>query len=87
MNNKIKEAVKTAQLEENKVFTDDIIYKESNYLNFCANNINAENAPDAQLEEQRSNKSCLHGHPSSILGWGAPSALSVTQEQLLGGKL
>ena len=83
---KNKEAVKTAQLEENKVFTDYNIMGKNNYINICIYNFIAENAPDAQLEEQLSNKSCFHGHPSSILGWGAPSALSFTYKQLLRGK-
>ena len=69
-----KKAAMTAQLEENKVSTDYDKSRLNNYIKFSINNLSGENdAPDAQLEEQRSNKSCLHRYPSSILGWGALS--------------
>lgn len=79
---KNKKAVKTAPLEESKVFTDYSINDSANYINFSTRHSSAGQAPDTQLEGQRSNKSCLHGHPSSILGWGGP-ALSQT----IGGTL
>ncbi len=72
---KKERAIGKAQSEENKVSTDSGLCNENNYINFSAYDGEAEDAPDAQLEEQRSNKSCLHRPLGSIPSWG-DSALS-----------
>ncbi|MEK6888792.1 MAG: hypothetical protein AABW80_01660 [Nanoarchaeota archaeon] len=77
MKNKISNQInkerarKEAQLEELNILTEDSISMEGKYINFFVNNIVAGNAPDAQLEEQQSNKLHPDRYPSSILGWGA----------------
>ena len=78
-----KKAVKTAQLEEPKVSTDYNMMEKNKYISFFVDNSFTGNAPDAQLEEQRSNKSCLHRLPSSILGWGAHPALLNFKESII----
>lgn len=72
--NKLKDIIKTAQLEEQNTLTDDNVSMKDKYINFFVDNIIAGNAPDAQLEEQQSNKLHPDRYPSSILGWGAHPA-------------
>ncbi len=75
---KIKKAVITAQLEENKASTDFNLLCKPSYINFSINQHIAEHAPDAQLEEQRSNKSCLHRFLGSIPSWGGSALFGAT---------
>ncbi|MEK6928178.1 MAG: hypothetical protein AABX11_07125 [Nanoarchaeota archaeon] len=71
MGNKNKWAIENeAQLEEHIISTDYDFSNENNYINFSLSTLSADNAPDAQLEEQRSNKSYLHRYLGSIPSWG-----------------
>lgn len=70
-----KMASNEAKKAEHKVSTDSNKHNNSYYINFS--NHDAENAPEAPLAGQQSNKLCLHRHLGSIPSWGAPSALNI----------
>ncbi len=59
------------QLEVHKVLTDINLVSIYDYINLSNYTDDAEHAPEAQLEEQWSNKLRPDRHPGSIPGWGA----------------